>query len=157
VIRALGIAAILALSPSAASAHPAPNSTLRLDFQRNEVRAQYWLPASELAHARAADPEGTLPAYLLRRLALRTFEGRPWRVEVLALREDRYLDHDYLVAELRLSPPEGATPRRFVLIDDVITHEVRNHVVFVVGKLDIGNGLIGTLQYPVSRLEIAAR
>ena len=67
------------------------------------------------------------------------------------------MDHPYLVAELRLAPPAGATARAFVIVDDAVTHEVRNHRVYVVARRDAGSDLIGVLQYPARRLEVALR
>jgi hypothetical protein len=151
------ITALACLLASAAGAHPAPNSTLRLEFTDAAVRAEYWLPVSELGHARAAEPASALPDYLLRRLAVETPSGAAWRVAVRGIREDRYLEHDYLVADLALTPPRGAPLRQLVLVDDVITHEVRNHLLFVVQNLATGNQLVGTLQYPARRLAIQAR
>lgn len=145
------------LAAAAAYPHPAPNSLLRLEFQPEAVHAEYWLPVSELAHARAAersDPD--FAAYLLRHVAAETPEGKPWRVTVRAVREATYLDHPYLVAELRLLPPASAPVREFVLIGDAVTHEVRNHVVYVVEKHGPGSHLLGALQYPARRLAIAA-
>jgi hypothetical protein len=144
------------LAAATARSHPAPNSMLRLDYEPHAVRAEYWLPVSELAHARNQDPEGDLAAYLLRRVAAESAAGGAWQVSVKAIREDRYLGHDYLVAELHLAPPTGVAPRPFVLVDDVITHEVRNHVVFVVQSRAGGDRLIGMLQYPARRLAIPA-
>jgi hypothetical protein len=70
--------------------------------------------------------------------------------------EARYADHDNLVAELSLVPPAGVSPRTFVLLDDAVTHEVRNHVVYVLARRHVGADLLGQLQYPARRLEIAA-
>lgn len=154
--RARWFAAIALLAAAAVRSHPAPNSMLRLDFEPTAVRAEYWLPVTELGHARAKDPEGDVTAYLVRRMTAESSPGGAWRMRVIAVREDRYLDHDYLVADLHLEPPAGIAPRPFVLIDDVITHEVRNHVVFVVEGGTGANRLIGTLQYPARRLAIPA-
>jgi hypothetical protein len=139
-----------------ASSHPAPNSTLRLEFLAGNVLAEYWLPVSELAHARASEPGLALRDYLLRRIEVRTAAGLSWRIELSGIRADHYLDHDFQVARLTLWPPAGESARRFVLIDDVITHEVRNHLVFVVQNLVGGNRIVGTLQYPARRLEVRA-
>jgi len=38
-----------------------------------------------------------------------------------------------------------------------VTHEVRNHVIYVVELRDTGSQLLGLLQYPTRRLEIGAR
>ena len=139
----------------AASAHPAPNSSLRLELLAGALHGEYWLPVSELDHARADDPATDVPAYLLRRLSAATPAGAPWRISVKGIRGERYLDHDYLVADLLLAPPAGQPVNRLVLTDDVITHEVRNHRVFVVMQHPGGNRLLGTLQYPARRLDIS--
>jgi hypothetical protein len=154
--RAARWVVIALLAASAARSHPAPNSMLKLDFEPAAVRAEYWLPVSELGHARAREADDDVSAYLLRRVAAESGAGAAWHVHVKAVREDRYLDHDYLVAELRMTPPDGAATRPFVLIDDAITHEVRNHVVFVVENHVDGNRLLGMLQYPARRLAIPA-
>jgi hypothetical protein len=129
---------------------------LRLEFESRAVRAEYWLPVSELGYARATDPDSDLSAYLLRRLAAESISGAAWSIRVKAVREERHLDHDYVVAELHMAPPAGEDVRPFVLVDDAITHEVRNHVVFVVENRAGGNRLIGTLQYPDRRLPVGA-
>ncbi|MDF3022633.1 MAG: HupE/UreJ family protein [Steroidobacteraceae bacterium] len=152
--RAPRFVAMLLMVATTAHSHPAPNSTLRLDFEAHGVRAEYWLPVSELGYARAGENEPDLAAYLLGRLHAESPAGEAWKIRVKAVREDRYLEHDYLVAELQLAPPPGVAARPFVLVDDVITHEVRNHIVFVVENRPSGNRLIGMLQYPNRRLSI---
>jgi hypothetical protein len=154
-LRIAGLLGLLAWTTG--HAHPAPNSLLRLEFLGDAVRAEYWLPRSELAHARAAhQPDPGFPAYLLRHLAAETPAGKPWRVTVEAVREATYLDHPYLVAELTLAPPPGAPARPFVLVDDAVTHEVRNHVIYVVDTRGADSQLLGALQYPARRLQIPA-
>jgi hypothetical protein len=156
-MRRAGLAALLALFAAGAGAHPAPNSMLKLDFGSSGVRAEYWVPVSELAYARAADPRGGgFADYLLRHVGAESPGGAPWRVGVAGVHEARYADHDYLVAELSLVPPAGVSPRTFVLLDDAVTHEVRNHVVYVLARRHAGADLLGLLQYPARRLEIAA-
>ena len=150
------LTALLGLFGTVVGAHPAPNSQLRLEFKADIVLAEYWVPASELAYARAADPAGGFPAYLLRHVAAETQDGSPWQVVIGTVRESTYMDHDYLVAELRLAPPAGVPARDFVLVDDAVTHEVRNHVVFVTARHGEGAELLGALQYPARRLRITA-
>ncbi len=154
----LVLLALGALAAAAVFAHPAPNSILRLDFRAGGVHAEYWVPVSELAYARAADPGGgEFPAYLLRHVAAESEAGARWSVAVGGMREATYLDHPYLVAELTLAPPAGSPTGSFVLIDDAVTHEVRNHMVYVVTRRGSGNDLVGALQYPARRLNVAAR
>jgi hypothetical protein len=154
-MRCVAWLAALWLAAPAAFAHPAPNSVIRLEFQDDRVQAEYWVPVSELEFARAADPVGSeFVAYLLRHVAAETEGGAPWRVAVQAVREADYLGHPYLVAELALEPPPGTPVTSFVLVDDVVTHEVRNHVVYVVSRRGEENALVGALQYPARRLVV---
>ena len=148
---------LLALLAGAVSAQPAPSSIVRLEFRASDVRGEVWIPTSELAYAQAADPGGTFPAYLLRHVAAESADGTRWRVAVGAVRETEYLGHPYLVAELTLAPPAGAPTAAFVLIDDAVTHEVRNHVVYVVSRHGADSSLLGALQYPAKRLDVRER
>jgi len=150
-------ALLLAMLVGAASAHLAPSSIVRLEFRDAGVRGEYWIPASELEYARAADPGGTLPAYLLRHVAAESANGARWRVEVASVRQADYLGHPYFVAELMLAPPAGSPAAAFVLVDDAVTHEVRNHVVYVVTRQGAESTLAGALQYPARRLDVRAR
>ena len=152
----VALSAFLGLMAAAAGAHPAPNSQLRLEFQAGVVLAEYWVPKSELAWARTADPAGGHAAYLLRHLAAETQDGKSWQVVIGAVRESTYMDHEYLVADMRLAPPAGATAGDFVLVDDAVTHEVRNHVVFVTARRGEGADFLGALQYPAKRLRVTA-
>jgi hypothetical protein len=152
-VRVAGLLGLLAWTTG--HAHPAPNSTLRLEFLADAIRAEYWLPVSELAHARAGDQrDADFPTYLLRHVAAETPAGKPWRVTVTAVREATYLEHAYLVADLTLAPPPGAPARPFVLVGDAVTHEVRNHVIYVVDNRGADSRLLGALQYPARRLAI---
>jgi hypothetical protein len=153
------LAACLVALPGLAAAHPAPNSTLRLEFRATAVHGEYWIPVSELDAARAADParDHALPDYLVKHLAAESPDGARWRLAIDGVRESTYLDHAYLVVDLRLLPPAGSMPGEFALVDDTVTHEVRNHRLFVVARRGAGAELVGVLQYPARRLEIAAR
>ena len=150
------LTACCALLSGAGFSHPAPNSILRLESGAGGVHAEYWIPVSELAYARAAEsPDETFPAYLLKHFGLETPDGTRWRVSVEKVRTDDYFGHDFLVAEVRLEPPAGASAREFVIVDDTVTHEVRNHVVFVVARRGELADRLGALQYPARRLPVA--
>jgi hypothetical protein len=158
--RAFLCLALAAIS-AAALAHHAPNSYVRFDFEPREVRAEFMVPESELAFALPGPSPDTLPAYLLQHVGARTPQGAAWTVAVGAVRETTYLDQPYLVAELRLLPPPGGSARDFILTNDAITHEVRNHVVVVVGMRDYADAglaaapeFLGALQYPARQLPI---
>jgi hypothetical protein len=156
-IRAV-FAALALLLAGTSFAHPAPNSVLRLTIQPDGIHAEYWVPVSELGHARAAEPGGEeFPTYLMRHFGFETPAGKPWRATLETVRQADYFDHAFLVAEIRLVPPRGASTREFVVVDDTVTHEVRNHVVYVVAKRGDQAERLGALQYPARRLTVAAR
>jgi hypothetical protein len=145
------LALLCAAAVQPAIAHRAPNSVLKLDFRAESVGAELLVPVSELAYATGATPSAdALAAYLLRHVGAETAAGARWTVVVTSVRATTYFEHDYFLAELTLVPPRGASARQFVLVNDVITHEVRNHVVFVVS----GTNMLGALQFPASRLFI---
>jgi hypothetical protein len=149
------MALLLAGVCSTALAHRAPNSFVQLEFGANVVNIELLVPESELAFALiATDRAAALPEYLRRHVAAETPQGSPWKLVVRTVRKTIYLDHDYLVAQIELTPPAGASARELVLIDDAVTHEVRNHVVLVTQRGAVSR-VLGALQYPVRRLGIA--
>jgi hypothetical protein len=158
-----GIAGLaLLLTAAVASAHRAPNSVVSLDFSASSVRAEVFVPVSELAYATAAEHDaGDFPTYLLRHVSAHTPAGTAWHVQVRGARRASTGGHDYWVAALELTPPRGASARELVLVDDAVTHEVRNHVVTVLARSDAaapadpaGSRLLGVLQYPARSLAI---
>jgi len=138
-----------------ALAHSAPNSFVKLSFLAQSVRAEVLVPESELAYAtateRASEP---FAAYLLRHLSAETPQGAAWKVDVRSYSHTTYLEHAYLSAQVEFTPPAGASAGAFVLIDDAVTHEVRNHVVIVLALGDANPELLGALQYPARRLAV---
>jgi len=158
--RIAGLAMLL--TAAVAWAHRAPNSVVSLDFSAATVRAEVFVPVSELAYATAAEHDaGDFPAYLLRHLSAHTPAGAAWNVQVRGARRASADGHDYWVAALELTPPRGASARDLVLVDDAVTHEVRNHVVTVLARSDAaapaglaGSRLLGVLQYPARSLAI---
>lgn len=153
------VAAFLALVCAAgcglALAHNAPNSLVKLDFLEHTVRAEVLLPESELAYATAAESASEPFAdYLRRHLSAETPQGTAWKLEVRAVTRTTYLGHAYLSAQVEFTPPKGASAREFVLVDDAVTHEVRNHVVIVLANGGAQPQVLGAMQYPVRRLTV---
>jgi hypothetical protein len=151
------IAALFASWSVAALAfgHSAPNSLVRFDFLPHSVRAQLLVPVSELDFATAAErTPATFEAYLLRHVAAEAPDGARWNIAIETVRATTFFDHDYLLTEIVMTPPPGATAGRFVFIDDAVTHEVRNHVVMLVANGADEPRFLGALQYPARRLLI---
>jgi len=154
-MRRAALTLALMTNAALAFAHSAPNSLVKLTFQAHSVRAEIMVPESELAFATAAEHAAQpFPAYLLRHLAVETPAGAPWKVEVLGVRSTTYFDHPYLLADVVLTPPAGASATHFVFVDDAVTHEVRNHVVMVLARGKESAELLGALQYPARRLTV---
>jgi hypothetical protein len=154
----LGRAAVVLLlagSCGLALAHRAPNSFVRLQVSSEGLRAQVLVPESELAFAMpgAQGPEA-FANYLLKHLAVESPQGTQWTIAIRDVRSELYFEHAYMIAELECTPPAGAPSHAFVLVDDAVTHEVRNHVV-VVTRDGAKNPLLGALQYPASRLAVS--
>jgi hypothetical protein len=149
------LALMLAACAGVAWAHSAPNSWVKVSFLAHSVQAEVRVPESELAFATAAErAQEPFEKYLLRHLSAETNEGVPWSVKVQSVRSTVYLDHAYLSADVELTPPAGASPDDFVLVDDVITHEVRNHTVLVLAQEAGNSRMVGALQYPARRLTV---
>lgn len=138
-----------------ALAHSAPNSLVKLDFLAHAVRAEVLVPESELAHAIAAErPSEPFADYLRRHLSAETPQGAAWKLEVRSVVSTTWLGHAYLSAQVELTPPPGASVREFVLINDAVTHEVRNHVVLVIAPGGTTPEVLGALQYPARKLAV---
>ena len=119
------------------------------------MHAEVLVPESELAFATAAERASEPFAdYLLRHLSAETPQGAAWKVEVRSVRNTTYLEHAYLSAQVEFTPPPGASARAFVLVDDAVTHEVRNHVVIVLARGAANPEVLGALQYPARRLDV---
>jgi hypothetical protein len=156
VSRAPSILLLLcAVASGPAQAHSAPNSMVKLDFRAHSVRAEVLVPESELAFATAAESASEpFATYLLRHLSAETLRGLAWKMEVRSVRNTSYFEHPYLSAQVEFTPPAGASPGEFVLVDDAVTHEVRNHVVIVLARGTANPQLLGALQYPARRLAV---
>jgi hypothetical protein len=151
----IALALLMAAVCSLALAHSAPQSIVKLTFLPHSVRAEMLIPESELAFATAAEmPSEPFAEYLLRHLSAETPSGMAWTVEVRSVRSTSYLEHPYLLAEMELTPPAGASTQSFVLVDDAVTHEVRNHVVMVLARGAANPRFLGALQYPQRRLAV---
>jgi hypothetical protein len=152
--RAWG-AALLCIFSGVASAHSAPQSFVKFDFLEHSVRAEMLVPESEWAAATAADPASPpFEAYLLRHIAATTPAGTAWKIEVRSVRKTVYLEHDYLQADVEMTPPAGSSARKLMFSDDAVIHEVRNHVILVLARTAAQPAVLGALQYPARQLEV---
>ena len=129
-------------------AHPSPHSSIELDIRDTEVLAELTLPLVELELAfgqkLSAEPnsslnqfEQQLKSYISSHLQLGATASEPWRVEFSeGLRVTEGESPVDLVARIRFTPTDGATPRKFVLQSDLVQHEVVNHRILVFVRSD---------------------
>ena len=149
------LALLCAAGCGLALAHSAPNSFVKLSFLAHAVHAEVLVPESELAFAAAAEgASDTFTIYLRRHLSAETPQGKAWKMDVRSESRTTYLEHTYLSAQVEFTPPPGASAHAFVLVDDAVTHEVRNHVVLVLARGEENPEVLGALQYPTRRLAI---
>jgi hypothetical protein len=138
-----------------AHGHVAPQSFVLLDLQDDGVGAELRLPLAELAlavgHPLATAPADATPTYgaelsryITSNVTATAPDGRPWRVAVTGLGGRSENDVDFLVANVWLTPPDGAPVDRLALHYDVITHEVINHVALVSIRNDWRRGVFST-------------
>ncbi|MGI4832457.1 MAG: HupE/UreJ family protein [Janthinobacterium lividum] len=151
----LALLALLLAGP--ALAHPVPNSVVLLDIRPASVAAELQLPLQELqpafGHGEIARyPDSllvyyapALRAYLRQHIHPTSPDGRPWTVQVGALRvggaeQTDTGSYQQLLAQVQLLPPPGTSPRTFTLHYDVIVHQVVTHVTLVAVRQDWETG-----------------
>ena len=175
-----GVAALTALAAWAgvmlwgapAAAHLMPNSAINLDFSSQVVTAEILIPLNELSYATGRrftkTPGPSVGAdrsfysdYLLNHIAVQSPDHRPWSVQPLELWVVSDSWGTDLRAMVRLTPPPGASPRRFDLRYDAVIDRVANHFVLVFAHSDFQTGtfasepqMIGGIQSPVFTLGV---
>jgi hypothetical protein len=149
---ALVVIATVMLAPAPAWAHPAKSTAVMLDVVDDRVGAELHVPVDQLAMALERSPgDLALPAddallrdYLGRHLAVRTADGRPYRVELGALAIATVDDAPHLVAHMTWTPPVGARIDRLRLVDDVVLHRVVSHKILVFVRSDFAAAVFPT-------------
>lgn len=170
IMRLIGLVFLSLASP--ASAHLMPNSVISLDFHKSTVEAEILMPMSELAygsgHRLALSPVrgigGEAPfiaGYVRQHLQSFSPDGRAWSVAVgpIDISSDSW--NTDIRTVVTLTPPTGASTRRFTLSWDGIIDRVSNHFVLVFVRNDFAMGtmasqpeMLGGLQGATHRLTI---
>ena len=145
-----------------------PNSVIWLDFKSHGVDAEILMPLGELAYAThhklaltpATGPRperAFLTHYVQDHLAARTPDGRAWTVTLA----DLAVLSDGMGADIRatatLTPPAGASPRRFTLAWDGVIDTVANHFVLVFARSDFETGTLASSPEMIAGLQGATR
>jgi hydrogenase/urease accessory protein HupE len=139
-------------------AHPMPNSMVLLNIHEKNISGEIKLPLGELQSAigmgvndnsvklieRLGD---TLKIYLLKHIRPKSFEGKPWAVElgemrVIEIKSQLTGDYKELIIAFIMTPPLHYDLRNFYFDYDVILHQVASHKVLVAVKQDWQQGIV---------------
>lgn len=126
--------------PTSANAHLVPGSSIELDFGGRAVRARVTIPVNELAFATGRRTL-TMPQ-VLATISVTTPDGRPWRIAGKSLRTDSSGPETDFVADLSMTPPEGAAIRSLRLHYTAIIDRVPSHIVMVFARSDFAAGVL---------------
>lgn len=155
-----------------ANAHNMPGSSVLLDFQRDSVEAELILPLQELElgfkRPLLDDPatvvtryEAELKSYITDHVQPVSGDGRSWVVEVGELKLQLAEAPFDLIARAHMTPPAGASTRKFRFNYSVINHEVMSHHATVAVRSDWDTAVfsskpepLGMLQFVVTFLDI---
>ena len=137
--------------------HPMPNSLVLLKVHEKHISGDIQLPLGELQSAIGMNVNDnsiklierlgdTLRIYLLKHIRPKSFEGKPWVVELgeMKLIETKSrLTGDYkeLVIAFTMTPPLNYDLRNFYFDYDVILHQVASHKILVNIKEDWKQGI----------------
>ncbi|WP_163409394.1 HupE/UreJ family protein [Flavobacterium ajazii] len=128
-------------------AHQTPSTIVLLDVNPRAVLVELQMPLGELelafGHEITKDPDHLiekfgpqLKEYLLAHIHPMTAKDMPWQVEVNDMRlgkAEQTLSGPYqeIIVRLILTPPNGASTRKFIFDYDVIMHQLVTHSALV--------------------------
>jgi hydrogenase/urease accessory protein HupE len=139
-------------------AHPMPNSMVVLKVHEKHISGQIMLPLSELQSAigmevsdnseRLVERLGdSLRVYFRQHIRPRSFEGKPWTVNLLDMKVEEHQDslvglYKELVINFEMAPPQHYDLRNFYFDYDVVLHQVASHRAIVSVKQDWARGFV---------------
>lgn len=148
--RVLAAIAFLFAFTTPASAHLTPNSEIRLDFAPGAVKADIVVPQAEFVSATglvAANAPADLArakAEVLRHMAVRSADGRAWRIAVDRIAFEQIAGPPDLHLEITLLPPPGTSDRQLRWQWSVVTARVPSHFALLVVDADLAGGVHGS-------------
>jgi hypothetical protein len=139
--------------------HPMPNSMVLLKVYEKHIAGDIQLPLGELQSAigmgvndnseRLVERLGdSLSIYLLKHIRPKTFDGKPWSVELGEMKvietKNNKLTGDYKELEIAftMTPPKDYDLRNFYFDYDVILHQVASHKILLNIEEDWKQGII---------------
>lgn len=149
--------AMLLLGAGMAFGHPMPNSIVSLDVGETTISGEIVIPLIELDLALGTDLSGapeanTLTAqddlidYLSNHIAVTAPDGRPWDVAigpVTVMSEHGDIPYAEIIAAVKMTPPNDAPLRDFLLTYDAVMHKVVTHYAVINVRTDWFNGEVG--------------
>ncbi len=139
-------------------AHPMPSSMVVLNIHEKNISGEIKLPLAELQSAigRGVNDNSaklierlgdTLRLYFLKHIRPKSFEGKPWAVELGEMKVTETqspLTGNYkeLVVDFTMTPPLNYDLRNFYFDYDVILHQVASHKILVSIKQDWQQGIV---------------
>ena len=152
----LGLFIIL---PQPSFAHQQPTTIVLLDITPKKVGMELEIPLSELelavGHNLTETPEESiknfepqLKEYLLSHIRPVSENNQPWSIEITKIKVEKAEQtqsgtFQEIRVNLDLTPPEGASTRKFTLNYDLIMHQVVTHRAFVSIRNDWETGRNG--------------
>ena len=164
---ALALVAVLAAWCGVpAAAHLTPNSEIGLAIQPGGVDADIIIPQGEYGYA-TGNPVGNEPQalkeardYIDRHFAVYASDGRRWTIALDDVAFVQIAGPPDLHALARLTPPPGASPRRFRIAWSALLQELPTHFALFVLASDsegmVGNGreVLGAVRAGETLLEV---
>ncbi len=126
-------------------AHLTPNSEIILDFDAKGVTIDAIVPEGDyVAAAAAPNDRNTAQAalWLSRQVAATAPDGRAWAVRIETTEFVQRAGPPDLHAIIRLTPPPGASPRRFTLRWSAVIAQNRDHFTLILVGADHDGGVL---------------
>lgn len=156
---AVALAACAVLAASHVAAHSMPYSTVLITPTPAGLEVSALIPLSELEAALnrpvdVATERAALEAYMRGHIGASSLTDAAWTVSVRGMAREAGGEHAILEVGLTLTPPRGASIRRFRFRYDAVTHAVASHYVLV--YLRRSGDLLpwGRLQSPATTLTL---
>ncbi len=142
-LLALAMTALMLTGPL--FAHLTPNSEIILDFDAGGVTIDAIVPEGDYVAAAAAPNDrnrARAAQWLAGQVAATAPDGRAWAVRVETAEFVQRAGPPDLHALIRLTPPPGASPRRFTLRWSAVVAQNRDHFTLILVGADHDGGVL---------------
>jgi hypothetical protein len=138
-------------------AHPMPNTLIALQLTSHRLAFDIKIPLSDVETAvfqinpaseglRGVSMQAVMEQYFSKHLQIKGLDGRPWPVQLIGLdtmvASDPFMGNfKELHLNFRVTPPENADERQFLLYFDAIMHQIVTHQAILSIGQDWENGV----------------